>query len=273
MQPFEHLQTFHLTFYTTTTPRKVFWMCLGKALCTLKLIQDLRFGFTPLNSGYLNRGTLQDNDNTSLKDWYVPIRHLLAEHTWRDLKSLRLDGLKLCGNDLRAFLLRHSSTVKELQFCDLGLWQGSIKGLLHTIRESFNLDMFYGWGLLMGIHSDGEAWRVLPLKSPWESQTWSDEFTEFAIKNLVEFPPSNYYGLSETLKMFVRGKIPWLITSKDTDLYQVRRLLDHSSACAACVLDPKDVRQSLDWRLERRWSLGARSGFRSRPAHRKREKK
>ena len=75
-------------------------------------------------------GTWQNNDSTSLENCYVPLRHLIVDHTWKDLKCLRIDGLLLCEHDLAAFLIRHSSTLKGIQNNTVGLWQGSIKGLL-----------------------------------------------------------------------------------------------------------------------------------------------
>ncbi|KAH7411378.1 hypothetical protein BKA64DRAFT_704483 [Cadophora sp. MPI-SDFR-AT-0126] len=132
IRPFENLQTLHLTFDATMTPHKVFWKGLGRFPCSLTLIRDLRFGFLPLECGWQDYGTWQDNGNNSLKT---------------------------------------------------GLWQGSIKSLLYTIRDNLHLDSIYIWGLLMGVHTDGESWRLVPWESLWLSESWNDEFWEFAYKN------------------------------------------------------------------------------------------
>lgn len=105
-------------------------------------------------------GTWQNNDSTSFKNCYVPLRHLIEDHTWKDLKPLRLDCLLLCQNDLAAFLIRHSSTLKDIQIYTLGLWQGTIKGLLYTLRDYLQIDRFHIRGLLMGFRTNGESWRL-----------------------------------------------------------------------------------------------------------------
>ncbi|KAG4441345.1 hypothetical protein IFR05_003159 [Cadophora sp. M221] len=170
------------------------------------------------------------------------------------LESLRRDGLVLCESDLAELLLRYSSTLKKLHIYNLGLWTGSLKGLLHTLRKNMTPDVFYIWGLLMGFHTDGEAWRIHPGRPIWEFESWSNHFQNFAfgklIKNSLSSPHYFNPRLSGELEQFVRGKGTWSIATDDTQVHCVDRFLGHSSACTDCILDALELENEWNGNLD-----------------------
>jgi hypothetical protein len=155
-KPFQYLQTLHLTFDATEVPVVGFWKGLGDFLTSIPRLQDLRMGFIVPDTGVIEPNNWKRTETVHL--WYLPLWKLFGDYFWKDLKSLRLDGLVLCELGLKQLVEKHP-TLGTLELHNIGLWAGTFTGLLSSLREMGFLKKFIASGHLRAFHAQYEAWN------------------------------------------------------------------------------------------------------------------
>jgi hypothetical protein len=183
-EPFQHLQTLHLTFDATECAIIRFWKGLGEFLTSIPQLKDLRMGFIVPDTGFNEPISWYPSKTVHL--WYLPLWKLLGEHVWRELKSLRSDGLVLCELGLKRLVERHP-TLEFLELHNIGLWAGTFRGLFSGFREMAFLKEFIVSGHLRAFHTPYEAWYFHRGVDP-HHETWCEAFLRLSATN-----PDNDY--------------------------------------------------------------------------------
>ena len=104
----------------------------------------------------------------------VPIIRSIGESLFLPkLRSLLLKGCDADECSVSALLERHSQSIRSLTFADMGILDGTWKGLLRTIRDNMELDYWHIDMLWQGLSDDTDAlaanrWFLLfpPLENP-----------------------------------------------------------------------------------------------------------
>lgn len=171
---------------------------------------------------------------------------MLGDHTWKELRSLRLDGLLVCETGLAEFLIRHAPTLRYLDLCNLGLWAGSFEGLLSSLKAALSLRKFRLWGTIRGYHAPYDGWRLRP---PFDAdgELWAPGLKTFVIKQESKltavwkrFGSLSSPDISRRLDLFMTPGIPWPWPLRESDALQ--SLIHppffsghHTPQCPGCV--------------------------------------
>jgi hypothetical protein len=246
------LQTLHLTFGATDTPHRAFWKGLGRFLCSIPTLEDLRFGFKPLDKGTTNTGDWVDTEE--IEDWYTPLWKVFDDHTWENLRNLRIDGVVVCETGLGDFLERHAWTLKSLELCSIGLWVGGFRSLLSRLRQFLSLQTFRIWGVLRAFHSPDEAWRIWPTVKT-DTEAWSETFKAFKSTTIDDetlgMPHCIRDGLDVQLQHYFISGGPWPMEPEDTlDFYIERFSASHHPVnCEGCALSTEELDRFWDTKI------------------------
>jgi hypothetical protein len=169
----------------TETPCWMLWKRLGLFLRSIPLLEDLDFGFHPLENGYVNESHWRDCADPV--EWHIPLSKL-GEHCWRQLETLRLDGMIFGEAGLLQFLKRHASTLRNLDLYNIGLWTGTFSTLFSSLKDELSLTKSRVSGCPRGFHAHGEAWDIPPTPH-LGSEIWYPEFV-----SAVEQYPKIFVG-------------------------------------------------------------------------------
>ncbi|PMD35777.1 hypothetical protein L207DRAFT_586815 [Hyaloscypha variabilis F] len=258
----QHLTTLRLTIDAHSAPHPRCWNGLGKFLCSIPGLKNLRFGFAPFDVGLTDQGTwLHAEDN--LAQWYVPLWKMLEEHTWRHLSHLRLDGLMVCEIGLSELLVRHAPTLQCLDLFNLALWSGSFEGLLSSLRSELKLKNFRLWGVVRGFHTPYDAWRLQPTIN-LDDEVWSPELKAHAMQKASiltdvwkRFHELSSPDISRRLDLFMTPGLswPWPLHASDA----LERLIRpphfrgiHTDQCQQdCVRSVAEINQAWDEGIQR----------------------
>ena len=259
----QHITTLRLTIDACNYPHTKCWNGLGHFLRSIPGLTVLRFGFDPFETGTVNRGTwLYAEDD--LAQWYIPLWKMLGDHTWKDLRSLRLDSLMVCETGLNEMLIRHAPTLQCLDLFNLGLWTGSFQGLLSNLREGLKLKRFRLWGATRGFHTPYDGWRLKPTLN-LDEEVWSSHLKAHVIdedSKLNEawerFESISSPDVGRRLDLFMTPGIswPWPLYASDA----LERLIrppyfggHHSDQCQECVRSIDEINDA--------WNAGVKKSL------------
>jgi len=190
-----------LVFDAIGAPTRAFWKQLGRVLTAISSLKDLSFGFdfnmgdedydeAPRAAYWFNNGRPQD--------LYLPLWKLFGNHSWPNLKKLRLQGLVVCEAGLLELCSRHKRTLQALDLHNIALWRGSFISLPPRLKDELSLDSFTVWGNLQSYHKAMEVWTV-------ELQTPPDPHFTTAIlqpsSTSVSIIPENWFGRVEDCRI------------------------------------------------------------------------
>ncbi|PVH83966.1 hypothetical protein DL98DRAFT_652046 [Cadophora sp. DSE1049] len=244
-QSLQYLGILHLTFDATEPPLISFWKGFGVVLRSASRLVDLRFGFNPLARWAAVEGAWCFSEEP--ENWYLPLWKLLGRFTFRQLKRLRLDGLLLCETGLVELLMRHRGILQHLHLHHTGLWEGSFRNLLSSLRDGITLRSFDISGHTQAFHAWHEHWRIKPAKSPIPDPCPTGmryytirEYQAFAIN-----PPFSYDGISDHLNQFVLLHKDWKLGKEHAHTEPDDE--PHSPDCEGCwSIDRDEINKEWD---------------------------
>lgn len=191
------------------------------------------------------------------KLWYIPLWKMLGEYTWLFLESLRLDGLLVCEVGLFKLLSRHAITLRRLDLYNMGLWQGSFRGLLCSLQSVLSLTRFRLRGATYAHHSLFDAWR-LPFVFDFDAECWSPELKAQQFEkecSLIEAHERHgsisFLDVAQYLESFTSGtNWNWNLGRKNAINFMINppafRGRTHTENCLGCMLTETEIDQAWD---------------------------
>ncbi|KUJ06813.1 uncharacterized protein LY89DRAFT_790197 [Mollisia scopiformis] len=265
--PLSQLATLHLSFDATLAPHASFWKGLGTCLQTIPGLQNLRFGFAPFPTGHINQVGWRGGPDRLTGQWYAPLWKILGNYTWKNLKTLRLDGMVLCETGLIQLFERHSNTLRSVELHNIGLWQGSFQVVFSYLR-TLSLKAFKVRGYCEGLHHKSERWRF-GLHFDCLDPRWSWKFREHIMLREEDmndtgwhntqwpedgsdgFEPRSKGGVRTKLERFVLGTDlghgEWPLDDSDSLMESEWNI--HNVNCGDCVRTNDQIDKQWDEQL------------------------
>lgn len=108
--------------------------CLRDFVTAAPALEHLQIGF-------------QFNEPT----WPTYLKHVVGEHHWPSLKTVKLEMIGTSEDDLVSFCSRHAGTLRSLHLTSVGLVDGEWFSAFHRMRKVLTLDSMVVAGRLEGL--------------------------------------------------------------------------------------------------------------------------
>lgn len=225
---FKGLETLHLSLDAIESPTLFCWKQLGLCLTAIPKLKNLRVGFDPAcDARYPARRAYWGTWIDGTKGWLFPLWKALGGHVWPELNTLRFDGLLLRENDLVDLVRRHQKSLRDLQLCGLGLWEGSLKSCLLRIRDLGFLESFNLWGRVIAFHMYYSE-EVVIEPSEHINSLMTDDYHLIYIHGKYYQPP--FMATSQVFADFVLNNGLWVESSQPAD-----EDILHNENCQDCL--------------------------------------